>query len=195
MNAGFVESVMPTEMAPKRQLMWLTLTALVLLSGLCTIFALVVTAAQAWQEHAQERWPEVTAHVDTCGLERTSSGPQKYHIRCRLSDAVGAEQNVTNVYSMNVPSPEVWQYPPNQIGPFEQWVDEHPPGTPILVRYDPAKHTKVVLMSTDMLAGGPHTRSSIKVLDAFAGSFVILLAIAGITRLKSRGKADVLQSR
>jgi hypothetical protein len=31
------------------------------LSGLCTIFASVVTAAQARQEHAQARWPEVTA--------------------------------------------------------------------------------------------------------------------------------------
>jgi len=137
MNAGFVESETPTETASTRQLMWLTMTALVLLSGLCRIFALAVTAAQAWQEHAQERWPKVMAHV-----ARTSNGPRRYHIRCRLSYAVGAEQNVTNVYSMNVPSPEVWQYPPNQIGPLEQWVDEHPPGTPILVRYDPVPNTR-----------------------------------------------------
>jgi hypothetical protein len=34
-------------------------------SGLCTIFASVVTAAQAWQDHAQKRWPEVTARVDS----------------------------------------------------------------------------------------------------------------------------------
>ena len=90
---------MTTEAAPKGQLMYLGLAVLVLLSGLCTIFASVVTAAQAWQEHAQARWPEVTARVDTCGLDQTSSGPRTYYIHCRLSYAVGAEQNVANVYS------------------------------------------------------------------------------------------------
>jgi len=55
---------MTTEAAPKGQLMYLGLAVLVLLSGLCTIFASVVTAAQAWQEHAQARWPEVTGRVD-----------------------------------------------------------------------------------------------------------------------------------
>ena len=34
-----------------------------LLFGLCTIFAGVVIAAQPWQEHAQEHWPEVTARA------------------------------------------------------------------------------------------------------------------------------------
>jgi hypothetical protein len=48
--------------------MTLGLGLLVVFSGLCTIFVLVATAAQAWQEHAQARWPEVTARVEKCGL-------------------------------------------------------------------------------------------------------------------------------
>jgi Protein of unknown function (DUF3592) len=190
MKADFVESEMPTETAPKTQLMRRTLGALVVFSGLCTVFALVVTAAQAWHEHNQERWPEVTAHVDTCGLEPTSSGEKIYHIRCRLSYVVGGEQNVTTVLSMNVSSLGVWQHPRNQIGPLEQWIDEHPPGAPILVRYDPASHTEVV--TTDKLVGGPHTQSNIKVFEACAVSFVILLAIARITRLHLPDPVDVL---
>jgi hypothetical protein len=190
MKADFVEREMPTETAPKTQLMRRTLGVLVLFSGLCTVFALVVTAAQAWQEHAQERWPEATAHVDSCGLERTSSGEERYHIRCRLGYVVGGEQNVTTVHSINAPSPGVWQYPRNQIGPLEQWIDEHPPGTPILVRYDPANHTQVV--SRDKLVGGPHTQSNLKVFEACVGSFVILLAIARITRLHLPDPVDVL---
>ncbi|MGA8678095.1 MAG: DUF3592 domain-containing protein [Candidatus Acidiferrales bacterium] len=107
---------MTTGTAPKGQvkLMYLGLMVLVAFSGLCTAFMLVATAAQAWQEHAQARWPEVTARVDACGLNRTSSnGRHKFYIHCRLSYAVDAEQNATNVYSSNVPSPEIWQYPPN----------------------------------------------------------------------------------
>ena len=175
---------MTTGTTPKGQLMWLGLSVLVALSGLCTLFASVVTAAQAWQEHAQARWPEVTARVDRCGLDQTSSGRrEKYYIHCRLSYALGAEQNVTNIYSSNVPSPEIWQYPPNQIGPLEYWVDEHPQGTPIVVHYDPANHRKAVLVTTDMPLGGPRTPNNLKVLGVFAATSVLLLTIARITRL------------
>jgi len=177
---------MTTGTGPIGKLMWLGLTVLVAFSGLCTIFVSVATAAQAWQEHAQARWPEVTARVDECGLNRTSSGRrEKFYIRCRLSYAVGAERNMTNVYSTNVPSPNIWRYPPNQIGPFEEWVDEHPPGTPIVVHYDPADHTKVVLVANYMPLGGPRTPNNVKLLEFLAGSFLVLLTIARITRPRS----------
>jgi hypothetical protein len=167
--------------------LWLgLLMLLVALLGLCTIFAAVVTVAEAWQEHAQARWPQVTARVDECVLTRTSTGQrQKFYIRCRLSYAVGAERNVAKIYSSTVPSPDVWQYPPNQIAPFEQWVDEHPPGTPIVVRYDPSHHTKVLLVGNYMPRGGPRTPNNVKLLEFFAGSFLVLLTIARIGRPRS----------
>ena len=172
---------MTTGTVQKGPLMWLGLMVLVVLLGLCTIFALVVTAAQAWQEHAQARWPEVTARVDECGLNKTSSGPRRYYIDCRLSYAVGAEQNVTNVYSTNVPSPEVSQYPPNQIAPFDEWVNERPQGTPIMVRYDPAGRKKAVLVTANMPRGGPQMPNNVKLLEILAGSFLVVLTDARIT--------------
>jgi len=155
---------------------------LVLFSGLCTIFALVVTAAQAWQEHAQARWPEVTAHVDSCGLEPTSTGEQRYYILCEMSYAVGSERTVTTIHSTNAPSREVWQYPRNQIAPLERWIEAHPTGTPIVLRYNPAKHREVV--SGDTLVGGPHTPGNIKLLEFCAGSFAVLLMILRLTRAR-----------
>ncbi len=186
MNTGFVGPEMTTGTVQKGPLMWLGLMVLVVLFGLCTIFASAVTVAQAWQEQAQARWPEVTARVDRCGLDRTSSrGREKYHIRCRLSYAVGAEQNATNVYSSNVPSPEIWQYPPNQIAPLQEWVDKHPQGTPIVVRYDPADHTKVLPVAGDIPRGGSRTPNNLKLLEVCAGSFLVLLILARITRPRS----------
>jgi len=150
-------------MTSKLQLiMRATLGVLVILSGLCTIVVSVGTAVQAWQEHAQEKWPEVTAHVDSCELEQVSDGGQKCHISCRLSYAVGPERNVATVSSRNAPSRGVWQYPRNQIRPLEEWIEAHPPGTPISLRYDPAKHTEVVAM--DKLIGGTHTQGNIRCL-------------------------------
>ena len=176
-------SRMTTGTAPKGQLLRGGLMVLAAFLGLCTIFVSVVTVAEAWQEHAQELWPEATARVESCGLVRSSTGRrQNFYIRCRLSYVVGAEENATNVSSGYVPSREIWQYPPNQIAPFEEWVDEHPQGTPIVVRYDPANHKKVVLVANYMPRGGPRTPNNLKLLEVCAGGFLVLLAIARLTR-------------
>ena len=182
---------MAAEAAPKGSVMRLFLGVLVIFSGLCTIFASVVTVAQAWQEHAQARWPEVIAHVDRCAMVQTSTGRREsYYIRCRFGYEVGDEQNVATIYSNNVPSPKVWQYPPNQIAPYEKWVSEHPPGTPVAVRYDPGNHAKIARMTIDMPRGGRRTPNNIKLLQAFAGSFVVLLTIALITRPQSSRQSE-----
>jgi len=177
---------MTTGKVQKGPLMRVGLIVLVLLFGLCTVFASVVTVAQARQEHLQAQWPEVTARVDECGVEPTSSGRrEKFYIRCLLSYTIGDKQYETNIYSINVPSPEIWQYPPNQIAPFEEWVNNHPPGTSLVVRYDPAKHTKAALVAADMPGGGPRTPSNVKLLEVCAGSFLVVLTIARITRPRS----------
>jgi hypothetical protein len=174
---------MTTEAAPKGRSLLGILMLLVAFLGLCTTFVSVVTAAQAWQELAQARWPEVAAHVDRCDLDRTSTAQRKIlHIPCRLSYAIDAEQNVANVYPSSVPWREIWRYPPHQIAPFDEWVDEHAQGTALVVRYDPADHKKVVLVTTDMPRGGPRTPNNVKLLEVCAGSFLALLAIAQLTR-------------
>jgi hypothetical protein len=186
MNRGLAKPEMTMETPPKGQWMRVGLGVLVLFSGLCTIFASVVTVAEAWQEHAQAQWPVSEARVDTCSLKQGSSGRrQNYYIRCRLNYAVGDEQNVANVYSSSVPSPQVWQYPPNQIAPYQEWVDEHPKGTPILLRYDPGNHRKVVQVANYMPRGGPRTPNNLKLLEVCGGSFLILFAIARIIRPRS----------
>lgn len=156
-------------------------------AGLCTIFALVVTVAEAWEEHAEARWPETVARVDRCYLHQTSTGRRnQYYIDCLLSYEVSTEQIAAHVYSATVPSREVPQYPPNQIGPLEDWVDVHPSGTSMAVRYDPAKHDKMVLVATDMpRASGPHTANDLKLMGFFAVSSVLLLSLARIWRLRS----------
>ncbi|MGA8270637.1 MAG: DUF3592 domain-containing protein [Candidatus Sulfotelmatobacter sp.] len=166
---------MTTQTPPKGGLLWAILIVLVFFSGLCTIFVSLVTTAQAWQEHAQSRWPEVTARVDRCDLAQWSGGTREsYYILCRLSYAVGAEQNVTTLHSGHLS--------PKHDGPLAEWIDEHPPGTSIAVRYDPTHPTKVVPLETGMLIGGPHTANNMKLLEVVAGTFLVLLTIMRLTR-------------
>jgi hypothetical protein len=56
------------------------------------------------------------------------------------------------------------------LGLLEEWVDGHPLGTPLVVRYDPVHDTKVELVATDMPLGGPQTPSNVKrLVSSFFG--------------------------
>jgi hypothetical protein len=176
-----------TNVSPKPRLAWQGLVALLgLFAGLCAIFALVVTVAEGWQEHSQAQWPEATAHIEKCYLHQSSTGRRnRYYIDCRLSYVVGAEEFVTKIYSGSVPSASVWQYPPNQIGPLEDWVEAHPQGMPIAVHYNPANPKNAVLVATDMPRGGPRTPNNLKLLGTAALICVVLLTIARVGRPRS----------
>jgi hypothetical protein len=176
-----------TEGVRKSQLVWIVFPVLGLFAGLCSILALVVTAAEGWQEHAQAQWPEATAGVQTCGVDIYTHNPEAYWIDCRISYLVGAEKIVSEVHSRSTPAPRriIWQYPGMQIGLMQEWVDAHPQGTPITVHYDPANHKKAALVATDMPLGGPRTPDNLRLLGVAAGSCVLLLAIARITRPSS----------
>lgn len=178
---------MATGVTPKTRLRWQVIAGLMgLFAGLCTVFALIVTVAEGWQEHSQAQWPVTTARIDKCGLHQSSTGRRdRYYIDCRLSYVAGGEEIVARVYSSSVPSPTVWQYPPNQIGPLQEWVDNHAQGTPIAIRYDPGNPKKAVLIATDMPTGGPHTPNNLKLLGMAALSCVVLLTIARFARPRS----------
>lgn len=179
---------MTTDGAGKRQLAWLALVVLGLFAGLCSIFVLVVTVIQGWQEHAQAQWPQATALVQRCGVDiHTHGRAESYWIDCGISYSVGAEEIVTKVHSRSTPAPRrvISGHPAMQVELMEDWVDNHPPGTPIAVHYDPANHKKAVLVATDMPLGGPRTPNNLRLLGVTAGSCAVLLAFAKITRPSS----------
>lgn len=153
-------------------------------TGLCTIFALVVTAAGAWVEHAQAQWPKATARVQRCGVDIYTRNPETYWIDCSISYTVRGEEIVSQVHSRGRPAPQrfTYQYPARQFERWQEWVDQHPEGTPIEVHYDPANHGKAVLVATDMPLGGPRTQDNLKLLAFFAASCGLLLMFARIAR-------------
>ena len=149
------------------------IVALLALSGLSTIFVGVITAAQAWEEHAQEHWPTVTARVEKCYLRQSSTrNRDRYYISCRFSYQIGFEQNEANIYSLRVQ----WPF----TGPLQEWIDAHPAGSPIEVRYDPANHKNIVLMPPYMPGKGPHTTNNVKLLIVCAVSFLVLLLVTRV---------------
>jgi hypothetical protein len=160
--------------------------------GLCTVFVLVVTVLEAWQEHVQRQWPEVTATIQNCGVRvsrRGYSGPfdsggGSYYIRCHIGYPVGTDVAVANIYSTSTRAPNLLNHqdPWAAVRVLQAWVDTHPPGTPITVHFNPNHHQKAVLVATDMPLGGPRTPANLKFLGIFAGACVALLAMAWLSR-------------
>ena len=171
-----------------------------LFAGLCTIFALIVTAAEAWQEHAQAQWPEVTARIQQCRVEY-SKGSQAgaldnrsgyYYIVCRISYLLGTEEIAAGVHSRSAPAPNLLTKndPWAKVNQLQSWVDAHPRGKPIAVHYDPANHRKAVLVATDMPLGGPRSPANLRLLGILAAASVVLLTIARIARPPSGAERD-----
>jgi hypothetical protein len=177
---------MATEVAPKNQFTFQGLIGLLgLFAGLCAIFALVVSTAEAWREHAQAQWPETRARIEQCAIDTDWSDRRELlRIGCRISYLVGPEEVVTKVYSRSVTSPRgaAWVYPSRQMALLESWVDDHPAGSPIAVHYDPDNHKKAVLVSTDMPYGGPRTPNNLKLLAIAVVACLLLLTIARLLR-------------
>jgi hypothetical protein len=155
-----------------------------LFASLCTLFALVVTAAEGWVEHAQAQWPTATARVQRCGVDVYTHNPETYWIDCSVIYTVRGEELVSHVHSLTRPAPQrlIYEYPAGQIGTMQEWVDQHPAGTEMVVHYDPANPKKAVLVETDMPLGGPRTPNNMKLLEVSAVSCAVLLAIARVAR-------------
>jgi len=177
-----------------RGLVLLLLVFFGLTAGLCTVFALVVTVANAWVEHAQAQWPSVTAHVQKCGLDIYIHKRETYWIDCSISYVVRGEEIASHVHSHSAPAPRrvIWEYPAGQFDKMQAWVDEHPEGTPIVVHYDPANHKKAVLVATDMPRGGPDTPNNLKLLGFFAVFSALLLMAARIVRPRATAPNEPL---
>ena len=159
---------------------------LALFAGLCTIFVLIVTVADSWSEHKQERWQQATASIERCSVEpfipyRSKSRDPVWYIQCRIGYRADADQIETSVRSRTTGS--LWG---GVLPEMRQWVDHHPPGSPMVVHYDPVLPRHAVLTETDMPYAGPRTPDNLKLLAISAVAFVGLVMVA--RRLGSQAK-------
>jgi hypothetical protein len=173
----------------KRPPIW---TGILLLFGcfvaLCALFSLIVTAGVAWQEYRETHWPEATATIRQCRVERTSRRSGSNIIYCRIGYLVGNETVMSSVNSASWPAPEkmIWESHPGQaqemFDTMQGWVEAHPPGTTIAVRYDPASHAKAALVTIDMPLGGPRTPGNVRTTEGAAALSAALLIMAILAR-------------
>jgi hypothetical protein len=152
---------------------------LTLLFGIGTIFVLVVSVSDAWREHTQRGWPEATATIRQCSVERYIPLSRRnrapvWHIECRISYRAGSDPIETQIRSGSLGTPLAGGSPEE----MRTWVAAHPRGGTITVHYDPGEPRTAVLTETDMPAAGPRTPSNLKLLLIAAAGFLGLMMLA-----------------
>lgn len=153
------------------------LRILAVFAGLCAVFALVVSIADAWREHAQQTWPEVTATVQRCSVDpyvpiRGNHAPV-WTVQCRIAYRAGGEEVEGRIHSRSTTSG--WG---GDVDSMRRWVTSHRSGSPIVVNYDPAEPKTVVLTRTDMPLGGPRTPTDLRLLLISSGASLLLFLAA-----------------
>lgn len=154
-----------------------------LFAGVCTVFALVFSAADALREHAQQSWPQTTATIERCGLDPyhpfSHAGRDTiWHIECRINYLVHGDIVEAKIRSRSAKSGADTEL-------MNRWVAEHRRGSPIIIHYNPADHNAVVLTATDMPYAGPRTPDNLRLTLIAAATCAIMLTIAKVLRAQA----------
>jgi hypothetical protein len=86
------------------------------------------------------------------------------------------------------PAPEkvIWEFHSGEakgiLNKMQDWVKAHPPGSAIVVHYDPTNHAKAALVATDMPNGGPKSPKNVRFTELALAFSAALLMIATLTR-------------
>ncbi len=161
-----------------------------LLAALCTVFVLVVTAGEAWREHALESWPEVAATIEQCSVDlRYFNGPNDsdptWWLECRIGFRAGTDQIKTVIHSGHRSNPSQG-YPEL----MNQWVSDHPSGSTIVIRYDPTDPKAAIPARDYMPNGGPRTGYNLRFLLVCSTACVSLLTIATLFRRRAKSHSN-----
>jgi hypothetical protein len=160
-----------------------------LFAGLCTAFILVITVGVAWREHAQESWPEASATIERCSVDlKYLDGPSDpdptWWIECRIGFRTETDRIETTIHSGHRSNPSQG-YPEL----MDQWVDDHPSGSQIVVRYSPSDH-KTAIPSRDYLPNGePKTGYNLKFLMICFIACICLLVMAKLLRDRTKRRS------
>ena len=168
-------------------------TLLGIFAGLCTVFALLVSVGEAWQQHVRQSWPETTATIKSCDVGpyvtwRKNAGASQV-IDCRIHYVIDDKVIETRLLSRSAVAASVIQQ-------MVDWANDHAPGSSIAIRYDPQKYNRAIpAITTDMPYGGSTTPNNLRVVRMFSILCVVLLAISWMLRPRTDGIEGRLSKR
>jgi hypothetical protein len=135
---------------------------------------IVKTPIDVYRESGQAKWPSVVATITQQTVRKTYSRGYQWHIETEVRDSVDGEELTPSIHSRVESSGEERD--------MYRWASQHPPGTPLPIRYDPQDHNTVVLDAGDMPESGSLVPGDLKMLLIFSALSITLIAIGRVLR-------------
>jgi hypothetical protein len=142
------------------------------LFGVVALVMIVKTPIDVYRESQQAKWPSVVATITQQTVRRTYSRGYQWHIETEVRYAVDGEGLTSSIHSRVASSGEERD--------MYRWASQHPPGTPLPLRYDPQHHNMVVLDGGDMPESGSQVQGDLQMLLIFSVLSVTLITIGRV---------------
>lgn len=137
--------------------------------GLVPLIMILKTPIDAYRESRQAKWPSVVATITQQTVRRTYSRGYQWHIETDVRYTVDGEQLTSSIHSRVASSGEERD--------MYRWASQHPPGTPLPLRFDRQHHNMVVLDGGNMPESGSQVPGDLQMLLIFSVLSATLITI------------------
>src|SRR6266851_3018523 len=128
--------------------------------GVVALLMIVKTPIDIYQESKQVKWPSVVATITQQTVRRPYSIGYQWHIEAAVRYTVDGEELTSSNHSRVASSGEERD--------MYRWASQHPPGTPLPIRYDPEHHDTIVPDAGDMPETGSQVLGDLQMLLIFS---------------------------
>jgi len=142
--------------------------------GVVALLLIVKIRIDVYRENKQAKWPSVVATITQSTVRKSYHKGYEWHIETEVRYLVDGKEQTSSIHSRVASSGDERE--------MYQWASQHPPGTPLPIRYDPEHHDTVVPDARDMPETGSQVLGDWQMLLIFSVLSVTLIAIGRVLR-------------
>ena len=136
-----------------------------------------------YRENKQAQWPNVIATITQSNVLKTYRKGYEWQIETGVRYLVDGKEQTSSIHS------RVASYGDERE--MYRWTSQHPPGTPLPIRYDPDHHDTVVPDAGDMPETGSQVPGDWQMLLLFSALSATLIAIGRVLRSRQEESATL----
>ena len=142
--------------------------------GVVALLLIVKIPTEVYRENKQAKWPSVVATITQSTVRKSYHMGYEWHIETEVRYLVDGKEQASSIHSRVASSGDERE--------MYRWVSQHPPGTPLPIRYDPEHHDTVVPDAGNMPETGSQVLGDWQMLLIFSVLSVTLIAIGRVLR-------------
>lgn len=142
--------------------------------GFVALLLIVTIPLDVYRENKQAQWPSVLATITQSNVLKTYRKGYEYRIEAGVRYLVDGKEQASSIHSRVASFGDERE--------MYRWVSQHPPGTPLPIRYDPDRHDTVVPDAGDMPETGSQVPGDSQMLLLFSALSAALIAIGRVLR-------------